>query len=93
MPLNAVVIILNMYYSALGKPVGAIIQSLSRKGYCFIPLFFILLNAYGIMGLAAVQGAADLLSFAVSIPFAIHIVRFVKKASKNELPLPEDYLE
>lgn len=93
MPLNALVIILNMYYSALGKPIGAIIQSLSRQGYCFIPLFFILSGMYGIMGLAAVQASADLLSFVVSIPFVIHIVRFVNKASKNELPLPEDYLE
>lgn len=93
MPLNALVIILNMYYSALGKPIGAIIQSLSRQGYCFIPLFFILSAIYGIMGLAAVQAAADLLSFVVSIPFAIHIVRFVSRAEKNELQLPEDHLE
>ena len=93
MPLNALVIILNMYYSALGKPIGAIIQSLSRQGYCFIPLFFILSGIYGIMGLAAVQAAADLLSFVVSIPFAIHIVRFVSRAEKNELQLPEDHLE
>jgi len=93
MPLNALVIILNMYYSALGKPIGAIIQSLSRQGYCFIPLFFILSGIYGIMGLAAVQAAADLLSFVVSIPFAIHIVRFVARAEKNELQLPEDHLE
>jgi putative MATE family efflux protein len=93
MPLNALVIILNMYYSALGKPIGAIIQSLSRQGYCFIPLFFILSAIYGIMGLAAVQAAADLLSFVVSIPFAIHIVRFVARAEKNELQLPEDHLE
>lgn len=89
MPLNALIVTLNMLYSSLGKPLGAIIQSLSRQGYCFLPLFYTIPAIYGIMGLAAVQAGADLLSFIISIPFALYILRFIKNNASQELPFPD----
>lgn len=89
MPFSAVVMILNMFYSALGKPIGAIVLSLARQGYCFVLPILILPKLCGIMGLAAVQAAADVLSFIVAIPFIIYIVRFVDKFD-NELKLAEN---
>lgn len=93
MPLNAAVIMLNMFYSALGKPLGAVVLSLSRQGYCFLPPFYILPALYGIMGLAAVQAVADVVSFVIAIPFAVYIVKFVGREFKNELKFPEDLPE
>lgn len=89
MPLNAWVIIVNMLYSALGRPIGAIILGISRQGLCFIPLFFILPGLFGIYGLAATQAAADLFSFIIAIPFAVSALRLVEKARRDELPMPE----
>lgn len=90
MPFNAAAIMLNMFYSSLGRPIGSVILSLSRQGYCFLPVFYILPAIYGILGLAAVQAVADVLSFILAIPFAVHIVKIVDKTFDNELKFPED---
>ncbi|MEG1241394.1 MAG: MATE family efflux transporter [Oscillospiraceae bacterium] len=89
MPLNAWVIIVNMLYAALGKPVGAIILGSTRQGICFLPVVFILPIFLGIYGLASAQAVADLLAFVVAIPFAISIYRGVNQKLRDELPLPE----
>ncbi|MEG0875572.1 MAG: MATE family efflux transporter [Oscillospiraceae bacterium] len=89
MPLNAWVIIVNMLYAALGKPVGAIILGSTRQGICFLPVVFILPIFLGIYGLASAQAVADLLAFVVAIPFAISIYRGVNRKLRDELPLPE----
>lgn len=89
MPLNAWVIIVNMLYSALGKPVGATVLSTTRQGICFIPLFFILPAIWGIWGLAATQAAADLIAFLIAIPFAVSAARAVAARQRGELQLPD----
>lgn len=89
MPLNAWVIIVNMLYSALGKPVGAIVLGITRQGLCFIPLVFILPAIFDIWGLAATQAVADLLSFAIAIPFTISALRFISATKRNDLSLPQ----
>lgn len=90
MPLNAWVIIVNFLYSALGKPVGAIILGITRQGVCFVPMVYVLPYFFEILGLAASQGAADLLSFIVTIPFAIKAMREITSKEKNQLPQPEN---
>ncbi|MEG1164995.1 MAG: MATE family efflux transporter [Oscillospiraceae bacterium] len=92
MPLNAWIIVVNMLYSALGKPVGAIILGMSRQGICFFPVVFLLPALFGIYGLAAVQAAADFLSLLVAIPFAVIAIRDVNRLANNELQLPEEGL-
>ena len=88
MPLSAWVIVVNMLYVALGKPVGSIFLGITRQGVCFIPVLFILPALYGINGLAISQGVADLISFLITIPFAISIMKNITRQEKNELPLP-----
>lgn len=88
MPLSAWVIVVNMLYAALGKPVGAIFLGITRQGVCFIPVIFILPALFGINGLAISQGVADLLSFIITIPFAVSIIKDITRQEKNELPLP-----
>lgn len=89
MPLGAWVIVVNMLYAALGKPVGAIFLGITRQGVCFIPVLFILPALFGINGLAISQGVADLLSFIITIPFAVSIIKDITRQENNELPLPE----
>lgn len=87
--LNGWVIMVNFLYSALGKPTGALILSITRQGICFIPLIFILPAIFGIQGLAATQAAADLLSFGVAVPFALNAIKHIAKIRQDSLPLPE----
>jgi len=87
MPLGAWVIVVNMLYAALGKPVGAIFLGITRQGVCFIPVLFILPALFGINGLAVSQGVADLLSFLVTIPFAVSISKSITQREKHDLPL------
>lgn len=88
MPLNAWVIVVNMLYSALGKPTGAIILGITRQGLCFIPVIYILPSLFGINGVAVSQAVADLFSFLLTVPFAVIILRDIAKREKNEIQLP-----
>ena len=89
MPINAWVIIVNMFYASLGKPVGAIILGSTRQGICFLPLVFILPALFGIKGIACVQAGADLLTLLIVIPFAVSIIKDVSRRSNNELQMPK----
>ena len=89
MPLSAWVIVVNMLYAALGRPVGAIFLGITRQGVCFIPVLFILPTMFGLNGLAVSQGVADLLSFLVTIPFAVIIIKHITQQQKSEIPLPK----
>ena len=88
MPLNAWVIVVNMLYSALGKPTGAIILGITRQGICFIPVIFVLSAFWGLNGLTVSQAVADILSFFLTIPFANIVKRDITKKEKTEIPLP-----
>ena len=63
--------IINMFYSAVGKPVPAVLMSTSRQGYCLIPMLLILPPLFGANGVAMCQACADILTLAVAIPLAI----------------------
>ena len=65
----------NQLYQSLGFAVGATFLASCRQGIFFVPLVFLLPAAFGLTGIEAVQAAADLLTFAISIPFLIYFFR------------------
>ena len=75
MPSVAWVIVVNMLYAGLGRAVGAAILSVVRQGVFFIPMVLILPKLFGVQGLAAVQGVADILTLLLSIPLSILLLR------------------
>lgn len=75
MPSVAWVIVVNMLYAGLGRAVGAAILSVVRQGVFFIPMVLILPKLFGVQGLAAVQGVADILTLILSIPLSILLLR------------------
>lgn len=87
MPSVAWVIIVNMTYAGLGKATGAALLSVLRQGLFFIPMVLLLPKLYGVYGLAAVQGAADLLTLVVSLPLSVMVLRDISK-KQNELQHP-----
>ncbi len=79
LPCVACIIITNMMLQAIGKGVKASITSSSRNGLFFIPLILILPKLFGLFGVEITQAAADVLSIAVSIPFAASELRKMKE--------------
>lgn len=65
----------NQLYQSLGFAIGATFLASCRQGIFFVPLVFLLPAAFGLNGIEAVQAAADLLTFVISIPFLIFFFR------------------
>lgn len=65
----------NQLYQSLGFVVPATFLASCRQGIFFIPLILILPSLIGLAGIQMTQALADLLTFAVSIPFHLLMLR------------------
>lgn len=81
MPLQTLIVPTNMVHQALGRSWESTLLSACRQGIFFIPLILLLPQTVGLVGVQVTQAAADMLTFAVSIPFAI---RFFKQLPREE---------
>ena len=63
----AVVLLFTCLYQSTGKPVKALIMSLSRQGVLFLAVFLIATAAAGYSGFLAAQPTADLLSAGLAL--------------------------
>ena len=74
-PLNAWIIMCNMFLQTIGKAARASFLASARQGLFFIPLIMILPRIFGITGVEICQMICDILTFVVSIPLSIRIIR------------------
>ena len=65
-PIIAIQLIGSAYFQAIGKAVPALLLTLSRQGFFFIPLIFILPHYFGELGVWISFPAADVLSTIVT---------------------------
>ena len=65
----------NQLYQSLGFVAPATFLASCRQGIFFIPLILLLPDLLGLSGIQLTQALADLLTFAVSIPFHIRILK------------------
>ena len=65
----------NQLYQSLGFVAPATFLASCRQGIFFIPLIFVLPALLGLEGIIMTQSVSDLLTFAVSIPFHIYILK------------------
>ena len=65
----------NQLYQSLGFVAPATFLASCRQGIFFIPLILILPRIIGLTGIQVTQASADLLTFIVSIPFHIAIMK------------------
>jgi putative MATE family efflux protein len=79
-PVNAVIVMTNMMLQSIGKGVKASIMASARNGICFIPMILILPSLFGLTGVEVSQTCADVLTFLLSIPFAVTELRKMKEA-------------
>ncbi len=78
-PIVALQLIGSAYFQAIGKAVPALLLTLSRQGFFFIPLVFILPVYFGQMGVWMAFPLADLLSTLVTAYFLNREIRLKLK--------------
>ena len=81
-PLNAWTVLCTMYLQFIGKATKASIVSASRQGLFFLPLIWVLPYFFGLTGVQITQMIADILSFVMSVPIGIGVLREMKKMSE-----------
>jgi putative MATE family efflux protein len=77
-PLLGFIVLTTMLLQTIGKAFKASVLSLARQGLFFIPVLFILAPLYGMLGIKLVQPIADVLTFILSIPFALSVLKEMK---------------
>ena len=88
-PLQAWVMLCNMMLQNIGMTFRATVVAMARQGLAFIPMVFILpavLQLCGIgplVGLECAQAAADVISFVISLPIGIGVVREMRRTMKQ----------
>ncbi len=82
--LSAWMMIGNMLLQTTGKMWRASILGFLRQGIILIPLVWILPPFMGIWGIQIAQPLADLISFVISIPMTMSVVRWMDKAGKEQ---------
>jgi len=75
LPIVGIQLIGAAYFQAIGKAIPALLLTLSRQGFFFIPLLFILPPYFGVTGVWIAFPIADLLSTLVTIYFLNRAVR------------------
>ncbi|MGV6830197.1 MAG: MATE family efflux transporter [bacterium] len=68
-PILGIQLIGAAYFQAVGKAIPALLLTLSRQGFFFIPLLFILPNFYGELGVWIAFPVADILATIVTVFF------------------------
>lgn len=88
LPLTGLTSVTNMSLQCTGHAWQATLLALCRQGLCFIPLILILPRVGGMLGVQAAQPLADLLTFAVSVPFFLAFLRELKTREAAAAPSP-----
>ena len=84
MPFHGFCIIVNMLCSGIGRALPSLLLGLSRQGICFFPILPVMVRLWGVQGIAAVQGVADMLSLLLAAPIAIRISRDIRRREAGQ---------
>jgi len=84
LPLCSWMVSTNMISQNLGKEKESSILSISRQGLFFLPCILILPHWLGVLGVQLSQSIADILSFLLSLPIGIGILRELKFLQQYE---------
>ena len=82
LPIHGWVAVVNMYCAGLGDAKGALALSTARQGSCFLPILFPLAWLFQAIGIALVQGLADVLSLGLALPILKKLQRKIDAAEK-----------
>lgn len=82
LPFHGFDTVINMFYSGTGRAKLAMLMSVARQGYCFIPVVLIVPFLFGAEGVTACQSIADILTLAISLPLGIKAFRMTKQSEE-----------
>ncbi|MCC8167549.1 MAG: MATE family efflux transporter [Planctomycetes bacterium] len=76
----------NMMLQTIGRAGRATILALARQGLFMLPLLFVLTPRIGILGVQLAQPLADVLTFLLSLPLGLGVLRNMERdAGRNEV--------
>lgn len=78
LPIHGYAIIVNMLCAGIGRALPAAILSTARQGICFLPVLPLLKLFFGVWGVAAINGVADILSLLLAYPIARSVLKSVR---------------
>jgi len=78
-PLLGWITLCNMMMQTMGKAVRASFMAMARQGLFFIPTVLLMPRIFGLTGLQCSQPISDIITFAVSIPLQLSILREMKE--------------
>lgn len=84
-PLNAWIVMSNMMLQSIGKAARASFVAAARQGIFFIPLIWILPQIFGLLGVQMCQTWSDILTFGVSVPMCVGVLREMKQAEGQKI--------
>lgn len=82
-PFASYVVMSNMMAQNLGRVFRASFLAMARQGLLFIPCVLILTHFFGMFGVQISQAIADLLTFFITVPMMMPIIRELKEKSKE----------
>ncbi|HWP80495.1 MAG TPA: MATE family efflux transporter [Candidatus Acidoferrum sp.] len=88
-PLQAWVVVCNMFMQNIGEVRTASILSLARQGLFFIPAILTLPHFFGLFGVQITQPAADLATFCLALPLGIKVLGRLKALEESENAPPQ----
>lgn len=80
----------NMLFQSVGKNGTATFLAVLRNGVCFLPLLVLMSGAFALTGVELSQAAADVLTFAISVPFAVSFLRKLKAMEQAQTAAPQN---
>ena len=80
-PLGAWIIMANMMLQSVGRAFSASVTAAARQGLFFIPLILLLPRYFAIEGIFYAQPLADVCTFLLSLPLALHFLEEMKTRS------------
>lgn len=78
MPVESVAIVGSMLMQLTHKPLRAATVSMARKGLFFIPCMYLMPAFFGLSGLVWAQPVADILTFVLTVPLTVSVLRELK---------------
>ncbi len=82
-PLFGFQVIALISFQALGKPLPAMMLGVGRQFLFLVPTVLILSNAFGLPGILASQGVADLLTSVLAIALGYRLIRSLQQESRT----------
>lgn len=84
-PIIGVLFLAMSTMQSTGKSVVAMILSLSRQGFAFVPTILFLANNYGLSGLTWAQPIADLITLAITVVVFAFFFKYLKENEEIEV--------